>query len=114
MWRYETTTGNFAIKQLGRAKPSDEEAARALAIELAAVKGGVPAPTPRLSLDGRCYEKIGGSWVRCHTWADGAAKVERGRRAARSLRQHAVHLLCHGLGPDDVALPAALLLSSSR
>jgi Ser/Thr protein kinase RdoA (MazF antagonist) len=72
VFRLETRSGSWAIKQLGRPPAPDPEAA--FAIEMAAYEGGVPMAPPVATTTGRCWAEIGGALFRCHRWIDGSAK----------------------------------------
>ncbi len=72
VFRLETATGSWAIKQLGRRPAPDAEAA--FAIEMAAYEGGVPMAPPVPTTAGGCWAEIGPVLFRCHGWVDGSAK----------------------------------------
>ena len=73
MWRLQTSSGAWAIKEVRRDTPPSIE--RSFGIEYEAVARGVPAPEPRLSTDENVYAHVDGAVVRCHSWVDGHAKT---------------------------------------
>jgi Ser/Thr protein kinase RdoA (MazF antagonist) len=96
MWHLATEAGEFAVKQVGRPLPTDADIERALAIELEACARGLSAPEPVLSALGNCYELIGGSFVRCHRWAAGAAKTNEDAVVADAGRMGSLVATLHG------------------
>jgi Ser/Thr protein kinase RdoA (MazF antagonist) len=94
LWRLRTTSGDWAIKQVGRELGPDPDAA--FAIELAAYAGGVRMPRPIPTVGGTCLATLGGGRYRCHEWLDGTA------------------LPWHGHTPQTVAAVGALLASLHR
>ena len=94
LWRLRTTSGDWAIKQVGRELGPDPDAA--FAIELAAYAGGVRMPRPIPTVGGTCLATLGRGRYRCHEWLDGTA------------------LPWHGHTPQTAAAVGALLASLHR
>lgn len=99
LWRLRTATGTYAVKEECRGQPASPEA---LAIELAAVAAGIPAPEPVLASGGGAYVKVGDATVRCHRWAPGVAKTNEEATPADAQRMGIVLARLHAL-----ALPAS-------
>lgn len=73
IWRLETSSGIWALKELFR--PADELEARAdVAFQEAAIAAGVPMPRPIVARDGRVVAEVGTAdrriSVRVYTWID--------------------------------------------
>jgi Ser/Thr protein kinase RdoA (MazF antagonist) len=75
IWRLETTTGRWALKEVFRPAPEAAELARAdVAFQEAARAAGVPLPRPIVAPDGRVLIEVGPAdhrrSVRVYTWVD--------------------------------------------
>jgi Ser/Thr protein kinase RdoA (MazF antagonist) len=106
VWRLETTAGVFAVKDvMSELLPDDAEAA--FLIEQLAHDGGVPSATTVPSVTGRCFETVGGRWLRCHRWVDGAAKQNEDTTPDDAYEMGKVVAALHGLEiPTEPPLPA--------
>jgi Ser/Thr protein kinase RdoA (MazF antagonist) len=101
IFKLETTTGSWAIKQLGRRLAPDAEAA--FGIEMAAYAGGVAMAPPVPTTAGGCWAEIGGVFFRCHRWIEGSAKENHDTSPpeARAMGRIVAHL-------HQLAIPCSL------
>lgn len=73
VWRLETASGTFAVKQVFE-PVSESDARPAAAFQDAAVAAGVPAPAVVRSVAGDVLTEIGGQVLRMYSWVDVAAQ----------------------------------------
>jgi Ser/Thr protein kinase RdoA (MazF antagonist) len=100
LWRLETTTGVFAVKDtVAELLPDDSDAA--FRIELAAHDAGIPSASPVRSIQRACFERLDGRWYRCHRWVEGVAKQNEDTTSDEGYAMGAVVAALHGL-----AIPA--------
>lgn len=95
LWRLQTTTGTWAIKEVRRDLPASPD--RSFAIECEAFARGIPAPEPRPSVDGHVYAQVDGAVVRCHRWVDGRAKTNETVTVADATEMGRIVAELHGL-----------------
>lgn len=69
VWRLETSTGAWALKQLLEPE-TEEEAASSARFQEAAVAAGVPAPSVVRTTDGRVLLAVDGVLLRVYSWVD--------------------------------------------
>lgn len=70
LWRFDTTEGSWALKEIGREQASQIE--NAADIESAARRAGIACPRPVPALDGPWTVTIKGRIFLCHEWVTGA------------------------------------------
>jgi Ser/Thr protein kinase RdoA (MazF antagonist) len=101
IWRLETATGRWALKEVFRPEAGAAAVALAdVAFQEAALAAGVPLPRPRPALDGRVLVEVGPAddrrSVRVYAWVDlqdrAAAIVPAGEVAAILGRLHGLAL----------------------
>ena len=103
IWRLETTSGTWAVKELLRFDPAGVESAarRDVAFQRAAIEAGIPMPRPVVSRTGDVTTVVrsaegSSKRVRVYTWLDLATRetvVDRSEVAAILGRLHALGLV---------------------
>ena len=102
IWRLETATGTWALKEVFRPGPDAADLARLdAAFQEAALGAGVPLPRPIIASDGRVLVEVGPAdhrrSVRVYAWVD-----LRGREAVVPVDEVAAILgRLHGLAIPD-------------
>jgi Ser/Thr protein kinase RdoA (MazF antagonist) len=103
IWRVETSTGRWALKEVFRPEPAAAELARAdAAFQEAALIGGVRLPRPRRAPDGRVLIEVGPAddrrSVRVYEWVD---LQERTAATVPATEAGAILGRLHGLALTD-------------
>jgi len=102
IWRLETASGRWALKEVFRPVPDAADLARADAsFQMAALAAGVPMPRPVIARDGRVLIEVGSAdhrrAVRVYSWVD-----LRGRDAVVPIGEVAAILgRLHGMAIGD-------------
>lgn len=99
IWRMETSSGSYAVKELFLEEPGDGRGD--VAFQLAARAAGIPLAAPVVTPADEVMRRIGGRWVRVYEWVDidPQAAVEDAVAGALLARVHLVNYPAEAIDP---------------
>ncbi len=92
IWRMDTDSGSFAVKELFLDDPGDGR--DDVAFQRAMAMSGVPLPDPVLTPSGEVIRRLGTRWVRVYAWVDLDSEATVGDAVAGALLAR-IHLVAY-------------------